>query len=118
MKAGAVFVDFTAVYDTKPRGVICKLLLDKNMILMILELVHNRSFALITGPGKQSRLRRLKNGASQESVLFNIYTHDQSATTAKKFAYADDLAILYSANNWKAFGKTLTQDMTTLSSYL
>ena len=35
-------------------------------------------------------------------LLFNIYTHDVSATTARKFAYADDLAILHSASNRQA----------------
>ena len=36
----------------------------------------------------------------------------------KKFAYADDLALLYSSENWKDLGETLSQDMTTLLAYL
>ena len=46
-KAGAVFVDLTAAYDTVwHRGLTCKLLRllpDKHMIRMIMELVRNRS---------------------------------------------------------------------------
>ena len=72
-KTGAVFVDLTAAYDTVwHRGLICKflrLLLDKHMVRMIMELVRNRSFMLTTGDSKQSRLRRLRNGLPQGSVF-------------------------------------------------
>ena len=54
---------------------------------------------------KQSRLRRLKNGVPQGSVLapllFNIYTYDLSSMISRNFAYADDLALLHSSGNWK-----------------
>ena len=79
-------------------------------------------FTLTTGTGSQSRLRRLRNGVPQGSVLapllFNIYIHDLPVTIAKKFAYADDLAILHSASNWQTLEGTLNQDLATLSSYL
>ena len=50
------------------------------MVRLIMELVGNRSYTLTTANGKRSRLQRLKNGITQESVLapllFNIYcTH-------------------------------------------
>ena len=87
-----------------------------------MELVRNHSFALITGNGAQSRLQRLKNGVLSGSVLaslfFNIYTHDLPVTVARKFVYADDLAIMHSAGDWQSLERTLTQDMATLSSYL
>ena len=73
------------------------LLPDKHMIRMIMELVRNRSFTLTTGDSKQSRLRRLKNGVPQGSVLapllFNIYTYDLPSMISRKFAYAHDLAL-------------------------
>ena len=76
-KAGAVFVDLTAAYDTVwHRCLTCKLLRllpDKHMVRMIMELVRNRSFTLTTGDSKQSRLRRLKNGVPRESVLAPSY---------------------------------------------
>ena len=63
-KAGAVFIDLTAAYDTVwHRGLTCKLLKllpDKHMVRMIMKLVRNRSFTLTIGDSKQSRLRRLK----------------------------------------------------------
>ena len=98
-KAGAIFVDLTAAYDTVwHRGLTCKLLRllpDKHMIRMIMELVRNRSVTLTTGDSKQSKLRRLKNGVPQGSVLapllFNIYTYDLPSMISKKFSYADEL---------------------------
>ena len=125
-KAGAVFVNLTAAYDTVwHRGLTCKLLRllsDKHMVRMIMELVRNRIFTLTTGDSKQSRLRRLKNGVPQGSVfaalLFNIYTYDLPSIISRKFAYADDLALLHSSGNWRDLEGTLSQDMPILSSYL
>ena len=72
-KAGAVFVDQTAAYDTVwHRGLtyrLLRLLPDKHMIRMIIELVPNRTFTLTISDSKQSRLRRLRNGLPQGSVL-------------------------------------------------
>ena len=124
--AGAIFVNLTAAYDIVwHRGLTCKLLRllpDKRMVRMIMELVRNRSFILTTGDSKQSRLRRLKNGVPQGSVLaplpFNIYTYDLPSMISRKFAYADDLVLLHSFRNWKHLEGTLRQDMSTLSAYL
>ena len=125
-KAGAVFVDLTAAHDTVwHRGLTCKLLRllpDKHMVRMIMELVWNRSFTLTTGDSKQRRLRRLKNGVPQGSVLapllFNIYVYDLLSTVSRRYAYADDLALLYSSDDWKDLEGVLSQDMTTISTYL
>ena len=125
-KAGAVFVDLTAAYDTVwHRGLTCKLLRllpDKHMVRMIMELVQNRSFTLTTGNSKRSRLRRLKNGVPQGSVLapllYNIYTYDMPYLVSKKYAYADDLALVHTCSDWKSLEGVLSQDMTTLSAYL
>ena len=92
------------------------------MVKMIMELVRNRSFTLTTGDNKQSRLHRLKNSDPQGSVLapflFNIYTYDLLSMISRKFAYADDLALLHSSGNWKDLEGTLSKDMSTLSAYL
>ena len=72
-KAGPVFVNLIAAYDTVwHRGLTCKLprlLPDEHMVRIIMELVRNRSFMLTIGDSKQNRLRRLQNGLPQESVL-------------------------------------------------
>ena len=98
-----------------------RLLPDKHMIKIFIELVWNRSFTLNTGDSKQSRLHRLKNGVPQRSVLasllFNIYTYDPPSMISRKFAYADDLALLHSSGNWKDLEGTLNQVMPTLSAY-
>ena len=89
---------------------------------MIMELVRNQSFTLTTGDSKQSRLCHLKNSILQGLVLapllFNVYTYDLPSMISRKFAYADDLALLHSSGNWKDLEGTLSQDMSTLSAYL
>lgn len=72
-----------AAYDTVwHRGLTCKLLRllpDRHMVSMIMELIQNRSFILTTGSGQRSRLRCLKNGVPRGSVLapllYNIHTY-------------------------------------------
>ena len=51
--------------------------------------------------------------------LERIYhTFDLPSMISRKFAYADDLALLHSSGNWKDLEGTLSQDMSTLSVYL
>jgi len=125
-KTRAVFVDLTAAYDTAwHRGLICKLLRllsHRHMIDMIMELVANRSFALTTGNGKRSMLRRLKNGVPQGSVLaprlFNIHIADLPTTISRKYAYADDLAIMHADGDWQEVEGVLCKDMANVGEYL
>ena len=123
--ASAVFVNLTPACDTVWHcGLTCKLLRllpDKRMVRIIMELVRNRSFTLTIGDSKPSRLRTLKNGLPQKSVLapllFNMYIYDLPFITSKKYAIADDLAIIYSSGDWEVLERTLSDDMTTLSAH-
>ena len=125
-KAVAVFVDTTAAYETAwHRGLACKqlrLLPERNMVGMIMELVGNRSFTLITNNIKRSRLRRLKNCVQQGSVLapflLSIYTSDLPTTISRNYAYADTLAIMHADGDWQAVERVLSKDMATIGGYL
>ena len=106
-KAGAIFVNLTAAYDTVWHcGLTCKLLRhlpDKHMVKMTMELIQNRNFILTTCDSNQSRLRRLKYGALQglDFPPINIYKYGLSFMISRKFAYTDDLALLHSCGNSK-----------------
>ena len=118
-----MFIDLTAAYDTVwHRGLTCKLLRLLPDRYMIIEMVSNRSFTLTTGNGQRSRSRRLKNDVPQGSVLapllFNIYTSDLPAIISRKYACADDLAIMHANGDWLAVEGALSKDMATLSEYL
>ena len=125
-KAGVVFLDLTAAYDTVwHRGLHLKLLRiipDRHMVGFIMEMLSNRSFVVHTSDGQRSRLRRMKNGVPQGSVLslmlFNIYISDLPDTTSRKYGYADDLAILLRHPSWKKMEEGLNKDMTILVDYL
>jgi len=121
-----MFVDLTAAYNTVWHSdLTCKLLRllpDRHMVHMIMEMVSNSSFTLTTGNGQRSRLRRLKHGVPQGSVLapllFNIYTSDLPATISRKYVYADDLAIMHADGDWLPVEGALSKDMATLGEYL
>ena len=89
---------------------------------MIMEMFGNRSFTLTTGNGKISRLRCLKNGVPQGSVLalllFNTYISDLPTTVSRKYAYADDLAIMHADGDLQAVEGVLPKDMTTVDEFL
>ena len=124
-KAGVVFLDLTAAYNTVwHRGLHLKLLRiipDRHMVGFIIEM-SNRSFVVHTSDGQRSRLRRMENGVPQGSVLspmlFNIYFSDLPETTSRKYGYADDLAILLRSPSWKEMEEGLNKDMNILVDYI
>jgi len=75
--------------------------------------VGNHSFTLTNANGKRSRLRRLKNGVPQVSVLapllFSIYISDLPAIVSRKCAYANDLALMHAHGDGKNSGKGVKQ---------
>ena len=85
----------TTLYGTVASGrcKLLRLLPDRHMVRMIMEMVGNRSFTLTTGNGKRSRLRRLKNGVPQDlswrpfSSTSNF--SDLPTTVSRKYACAD-----------------------------
>ena len=113
-------------YDTVwHRGLHLKLLRiipDRHMVGFIKEMLSNRSSVVHTNDGQRSRLRIMKNGVPQGSVLspmlFNIYISDLPETTSRKYGYADDLAIILRRPSWKEMEEGLNKDMTILVDYL
>jgi len=51
-------------------------------------------------------------------LLFNIYISDLPAIVSKKYAYADDLAIMHTDEDCQAVEGVLTKDMATVGEYL
>ena len=108
-KAGAVFLDLTAAYNTVWMCVlhmkILKTILDKHMIRFIMMMLSNSSFQLHSSNGQRSCLQQLRNSVPLGFVfalmLFKIYIHDLPATQSGKYGYADDLAILLTRPFWK-----------------
>jgi len=92
------------------------------MVHMIIEMVGNRSFTLTTGSGQSSRLRRLKNGVTQgsvlETLLFNIYISNLPTAIPRRYAYADDQEIMHADGDWQEVEGALSKDMPTLGEYL
>ena len=121
-----VFLDLTAAYDTVwHRGLhlnLLRIIPDRHMVGFIMEMLSNRSFVVPTSDGQRTRLRRMKNGVPQGSVLspmlFNIYISDLPETTSRKYGYADDLAILLRRPSWKEMEEGLNKAMTILVDYL
>jgi len=91
------------------------------MVHMIIEMASNRSFTHTIGNSKRNRLRRLKNGVPQGCVLapllFNIYIFHLPTTVSRKYAYADDLAIMDADGDWQAVEGVLSKDMATVGEY-
>ena len=75
-----------------------------------------------TSDAQRSRLRRMKNGVPQGSVLspvmFNVYISDLPETTSRKYGYADDLAILLRRLSWKEMEEGINIYITILVGYL
>ena len=120
-----MFVDLTAACNTVwHHGLTCKLLRllpGRHMVSMIMEMVGNRSSTLTTANDKRRRLRRFKNGVKQASVvgplLFNIYISDLPTTISRKYAYADDLAIMHDDGEWQAAEGALSKDVEAVGEY-
>jgi len=51
-------------------------------------------------------------------LLFNIYSSDLPTTVPRKYAYADDLAIMHADGAWQAVEAVLSKDMATIGEYL
>ena len=107
------------------RGLILKLpriLPNRLLVIFNAEFILNRSVVVKTSDGQPSRLRRINNGVPQVSVLspllFTIYIAYLPETTANKYGYADDLALLKVDREWINIDETLSQDLSTLATWL
>ena len=52
------------------------------------------------------------------SLQHLLYTYDLPTTVSRKYAYADNLAIMHADGDWQAVEGVLTKDMATVGEYL
>uniref|UniRef100_A0A2A4JQG8 Reverse transcriptase domain-containing protein n=1 Tax=Heliothis virescens TaxID=7102 RepID=A0A2A4JQG8_HELVI len=124
MKSTAVFIDLTAAYDTVwTQGLMYKLMSvvpSREVCDLVSNMLNQRQFEVFLGQDK-SRKRKLDNGLPQGSVLapqlFNLYIHDLPSTTAAKFIYADDIALVTQSRDFSTGETILTSDLKVLSKY-
>jgi len=122
-KAGGVIVDLTAAYDTvwhrDLTSTLLQLIPDRHMVRMVMELIGDGSFTLTTG--KRSRLRRLKNGVAQRSILapflFNNYISASTCMIGRSSAHAYFLETVLGRSGWQAVEGSLSKEMANLSEY-
>ena len=124
-QAAASFVDVTAAWDTVwHRSLTCKLLrllADRYIVRMFLELVFSRSFTLTTGNNKRSRLPSLKNFIHRDpfwDLFSSTSLSDLLNIVSRKYAYAVDLAVMHADGDWQAVEGVLSKDMATVGEYL
>ena len=114
----------TAAYDTAwHRGLYLKLLQlipYVKLVKLIMLILKNRSFYVVTSSGERSRKRQLRYGLPQGSVLapilFNVYIADYPPTTSSKYLYADDSAIGYATETYEEIQPILETAISTLYS--
>ena len=122
-KTGVVFLDLTAAYDTEwHKGLLVKL--SKVLpcwAISVIELIFGQQrFRVRIGDISSSR-RMQKNGLPQGFVLaptlFNLYTNDLSATTCRKFIYADDICLDHQARKFEDLNTTINPDIAKISEF-
>ena len=122
---GAIFVDLSAAYDTVNHRIlmtkIYQMTDDKAMTTVFGTLLKNRMFYVALNQ-KKSRLRQLRNGLPQGSVLasllYNICTNDQPTDKRTPcFICADDLCITSQESSFEAVEQNLTDSLILLTEY-
>lgn len=124
VKTAVAFIDLSSAYDTVWRKGLLSKFLDvipcKTLLKLLNNMLSNRFFTVFIGEEK-SKIKMLNNGLPQGSVLapllFNLYIKDLPATTARKFIYADDLALACQSKKFKDLENTLSEDLDTLHKF-
>ena len=118
-------MDLSAAYDTVNHRLLQTKLYgmteDAEFTKLITSIMRNRRFYVELN-GKTSRWRNQKNGLPQGSllstVLFNVYTNNQSVQNeTRSFIYADGLCIGTQRNTFEQIETILTEALQNLGKY-
>ena len=88
------------------------------MVKMIMELIRIEVSPLPPVTASKAGYAVLKTAFLRDRSWLPSYLTSIRTMISRKFAYADDLALLHSSGNWKDLEGTLSQDMSTHSAYL
>jgi len=73
---------------------------------------------MANGAGYDASRTASYRGSVLAPLLFNIYISDLPTTISRKYAYADDLAIMHADGDWHAVEGALSKHISTLGEYL
>ena len=121
-----MLVDLTAAYDTVwHHSLTCKmlrLLPDRHIVHMIIEMVGNRSLPLPPEMTKGADYDASSTAFHRDlcwrpSLQHLAYISDLPTTFSRKYAYAYDAAIMHANGDWQVVEGVLTKDMSTVGKY-
>ena len=119
-----MLIDLSAAYDTVWTGglmyKLAKIIPCRKILEILSMMTGTRQFHVVLG-GRESRIRKIRNGVPQGSVFapthFSVYINDMPKSQSYKLGYADDWVLTHKSKCWNESESVLSQDTTSLKQY-